>query len=297
MVQCKRRHVLVETTGQIKRLFGTIIEKQNFQNEVQDLEACTSSMVYVEFKRTMLQSMALVARTVDECRPDDDAKVRLGDLSRWLSNSSDIHSEEAAKLTMKVVGAIQDKFQGSTPTAEEVVIYLRGEIRKMAIYWFFEFDGEFIRNNPERYFDLTNCPIATDDVIPGFNFNGRLSCRRGAKECKIGTLLRNNWAIVQSILEAFERLSVRSKERDQGAIDGITLARHLVFGKGSPPLYSLGQKCCWKLGDIIIGLECPDECQYIHSYDCHFGVISSSLKKTMIPVKLGRQVRRRSRTI
>lgn len=284
--------IFVETSTQIPRLFGTQSEKSHIYEHLQGYQPCTSSMVYVEFKRTMLQTMALVAKTIAEaeCAPDKEAIVRLGEISRWASNKPNVRGERKAKLVLKVIGAIIDwvedyhKFYGRSPTIEAVKDYLLREIEKMANYWFFEFDGKFIKDKPERYINLTNCHWANDDIIPGISLHGPMSCKRDARECNTRTMLHNQWAIVESISNAFQACPDKSPKRDQTAIEGVVRAQRIIHQKASSNSASLGERCCWKLGDIIIGLECPDWCEYIHSYDHHFETICNVLGKTQVPV-------------
>ena len=272
----------IDTSTQIHRLFGTKIVRDKLDGELLQYQPSTSSMAYIEFKGTMLQAMASVVRTLKECELHQDAKVRLGDLVRRLSEDPKTTTHAQAKRVMKVAATLIDRFTRYIPTAAEVETYIVGEIEKMALYRFFEFGGEFIRFNEKRYINLTQCPLAHDDVIPGLNLFQRMSCRRDAKVCQVRSLLRNNLDIVETIANAFEFLPRRSKVRDENALVGIDLVRELLEKTESSDSKSLGEKCCWALADIIICLECPKECQHIHSSDNHFVAICQALGKTSV---------------
>ena len=283
MTNYNKGNIFVETPCQIRRLYGLPDERERIDLLLSNYDCYTSSMVYIEFKRIILETISLVLDSILEAKPDKNAKVRLATISNMLANEVKIRGERMAKRALIIVGVIQQRFEyyDDDPTVEEVTQYLKSEIRRVALHWFFVFSGEFIRDG-QQYIDVISCPLATDDFLPGINITRRLSCRRNSKECNVRTLLRHRWLEVIKIRDAFKTYPKGCKNRNDDLIECVRKVNHLLK-KPANDNNSIGEKICWKLGDVIIGLQCPNSVSKICSLDRHFDVICPVLGKERLP--------------
>jgi hypothetical protein len=276
--------VFVETTAQIMRLFGTQEIRNRMGAYLRGKRVWTSATVYMEFVRTMIRAFWVVKGTLEECEPDHDALIRLGDIDRWLSDSNLVHSERQARLLFKVTAALKDNFPDEDDykvSCRQVTDYLDRQIETLLnrLFFLFEYgESQVDLRAAERFINLTNCGLM--ERLGADQSVERLSCNSKREVCSTHQLIFSRKDELESVKTAFA--ACEDERRDGAALEALEKIWREILEEGKVEK-SLGEKICWKLGDVFIGMECPHEAHLL-TKDKHFSIICPALKKVLLPI-------------
>lgn len=271
----------LETSAQIARLCGTSVVRNRAEKVFGGANVYTSTTVYLEFLRTVIWAFQITRRTIDECQPDRDAVARLDEIDSWLSETTFAHSERQVRLLLKVTSALKARFGGEPETrCGEVIDYINDRIYKLGQVRFFFLGGVDIRKSG-RFIDITGCELVHDILQTGILPQKRLSCNRMSRHCSVRTLLRLKEKDVLKVGGAFAACT--DARKDTKAVDAIDRVMDRIQRESNNDSSALGENDCWRLGDVIIGLECP-KTAWLVSNDKHFEIICPALAKGLLPI-------------
>lgn len=281
------QEVFVETTSQILRLCGDSRQKEKIESFLStSTTVYTSSTVYLEFLRTIVWAFQIVRRTIAESEPCQDALIRLADIDRWLSETTFAHSERQVRSLFKVTSALKEKYgQEYKITCGEVIEYIDGVINRLIKKWFFVFGTGSMKADIRQtggFINLTNCELVEQAIKLDIPSRARLSCSAKDQSCSIYKLLAERKIDIQKVKVAFDLCTDDRKDKD--ALEALDKVIDKVGTSFQKKATALGQRICWKLGDVIIGLECPAGAKLLSS-DKHFSVICPALGEKLLPLK------------
>ena len=256
--------IFVETTIHIERLFGDATRQAQIERNLKDAVFSTSSYVYMEFRRTMLQAMSYVLSVVLKMRQEGQKNIDLVSLLRCLSAGTAIRfSLRIFQRVMLVYGYLLDHFSTFIVPAAMLIDYLEYNRDSIIPARFFE--------SIDEYINQTNCDLVHPSQPIGDYLHRRLSCNARRARCALVSFLQKHQAELQTLEQAFA-----AAPPDQ--VNPRTLAALKKINADINK--ALGQRNCWHLGDVIMALEAPDDAK-IYTTDRHFDLICSVLGKQL----------------
>ena len=256
--------IFVETTIHIERLFSDAARQAQIEGNLEDAVFSTSSYVYMEFRRTMLQAMSYVLSMVLKMRQEGQKDINLVSLLRRLSAGTAIHfSVRTFQRVMLIYSYLLDHFSTLIVPTVILIDYLEYNLNITIPERFFE--------SIDEYINYTNCDLVRHGVPVGDYLHRRLSCNARRANCTLVSFLQQHQAELQKLELA---LAAAAPEK----VNPRTLAALKKINVDI--LKALGQRTCWHLGDVIIALEAPDDA-FLYTTDEHFGLICSVLGKQL----------------
>lgn len=256
--------IFVETTIHIERLFGEAARQAQIEKNLKDAVFSTSSYVYMEFRRTMLQAMSYVLSVVRQMHQEGQKDINLVSLLRRLSAGTAIHfSVRTFQRVMLIYSYLLEHFSTLIVPAAILIDYLEYN-RDITI-------PERFFDSIDEYIDKTNCDLVRPSVPVGDYLHRRLSCNARRAKCSLVSFLQQHQAELHQLEQALAAAPPQKvNPRTLAALKKINVDINKA----------LGQRNCWHLGDVIIALEAPDDAK-IYTTDGHFGLICSTLGKQL----------------
>jgi hypothetical protein len=256
--------VFLETTIQVRRFLESREKRSEIRANLLGKEVCTSSYVFMEFQRTLLQDLNFVRSVVASDRTTSvDGRVSLSRLMAEVRHPRPDHRKRAVDRSLMVIERILEIFKETRIKKLRLLDYLDGQIRKLH-KGFYEVDltlegGEILR---VVCTDLTECTLAR---------NGKCQCRREEAECQLPAFFAQHTGVIDRVRQAFEEAAQRSRGESRkpamaSAVERVVSEQPVDWQKAK------GQQNCWPIGDTIIALEAPADAA-IYTTDHHFEVI------------------------
>jgi hypothetical protein len=259
-----RKKIFVETTIHIERLFSDAERQAKISKNLKDAVFSTSSYVYMEFRRTMLQAISYVLSVARQMLKEGQKNIDLVSLLRRLSAGTAISfSLRNFQRVMLIYSYLLDHFSTFIVPAAILIDYLEYNRDITIPERFFESIDEYINH--------TNCDLVRHSVPVGDYLHRRLSCNARSANCALVSFLQQHQAELHQLELA---LAAAAPEK----VNPRTLAALKKINVDI--LKALGQRTCWHLGDVIIALEAPDDAK-IYTTDGHFDLICSVLGKQL----------------
>ena len=259
-----RKKIFVETTIHIERLFSDAERQAKISKNLKDAVFSTSSYVYMEFRRTMLQAISYVLSVARQMLKEGQKNIDLVSLLRRLSAGTAISfSLRNFQRVMLIYSYLLDHFSTFIVPAAILIDYLEYNRDITIPERFFESIDEYINH--------TNCDLVSPGAPVGDYLHSRLSCNARKAKCALVSFLQQHQAELHQLELA---LAAAAPEK----VNPRTLAALKKINVDI--LKALGQRTCWHLGDVIIALEAPDDA-FLYTTDGHFDLICSVLGKQL----------------
>ncbi|MEM7536498.1 MAG: hypothetical protein AAF639_30215 [Chloroflexota bacterium] len=270
--------IFLDTTIQIDRLLQTADVQANIQQNLTNKRIYTSSTVYMEFKRTILQDIRYVHALVErKCAIRPVQTVLLSDIDRWLAGGEGNFSIRSRDRCKFVTATIKDAIPQNSVHKNRLFTFLQ-TMRFNLEMDFFSVDlgdnGYFDISEEDTYIDIAGCVLSRPEYPSGDILNTRLSCSAATTACKLDQFLTQHADELQAIHRRLSTLP--AQQRDQRAFNVLTD----VLANGYRR--ALGERSCWALGDIVIALESPNNAAIYTTNEKHFSPLCEALSKQLI---------------
>lgn len=256
------RKFFLETSIQIERIWASLKRREQIRDILEGATVFTSSYVFMEFKRAVLQAVAHVLTLVRQMQRDGEDVIDLSELTRKVALGRGIRfSVRTIQRVILVLSHILETFPTPSVESDVLIDYLELQLAWRLKGLFFESVSEYITH--------TDCDLVCPDFPVGDYVQSRLSCNAKTATCALVSFLSR----YQEELRALEGvLAVASpNEINQRT---LTALKRINANMAK----ALGEQTCWSLGDVIIALEVPEDA-HIYTTDRHFDLICSVLGK------------------
>jgi hypothetical protein len=279
------RNIFIETSISIERILGRRARpdprdpvkrgKEQIQATLKGAKVSTSSYVWMEFRRTVLQAkeinkflivsydgtflldnpltpfgkgerkvwMAYLLTIIRQMQQEGETDIFFSELMKRVATGAAIgYSQRVIQRVLLAYGYILETFPRSPVRATTLIDYLEFNIEHVIPARFFQGIDEFITN--------TDCDLVRPNVPVGDYFQSRLSCNAVTAQCSIVDFLASH----QEKLLALEHTMAQANLL---RINPNTLKALRRVNKD--PTKVKGERTCWALSDVIIALEAPVE--------------------------------------
>ncbi|MEM7538733.1 MAG: hypothetical protein AAF639_41610 [Chloroflexota bacterium] len=271
-----QQSLFLDSTIQLERLLYTAAHRQRIQRNLQDKRIYTSSTVYMEFKRGILQDIHYLQALINRYAPDSAELVRLSDIDRWLAIGEGNFSSRSRDRCKLVTAELKDEFDEPHVQQMELVVFLE-EFSLLLDDYFFDVelaDGTYFDIHAQgTYIDEAGCVLSQRDFPPGDILHHRLSCRASGTECTLDQFLARHERELDAIYHRL--LAMSQNQRDEKAFTALKRVMEGGFQQ------ALGQRNCWALGDVIIALETPQDAMIYTTNTKHFAPLCAALGKQL----------------
>jgi len=223
--------LFLETTIQIQKDFGTKERRRNIKKELQGKQLLTSTYVMMEYIRTIVADAVYLYVKLKETEDIGEALIHLSELRQY--------EHRRATRCYAILGRLIDRCG-----IDQDVILTRLETF-LEWQWYDLFSYEI-----KEIIDETECMLAKRGVQSQEQvYRVNLLCRREFKQCQLTEFLNSKRDSLITIREEMynkeDNQQIRIYELINEVLADITKAQ--------------GRNNCWKLGDVIITLEVPDD--------------------------------------
>jgi hypothetical protein len=125
----------------------------------------------------------------------------------------------------------------------------------------------------DEYFTGTACDLVKSGAEIGDYVHSRLSCNGRTAQCQLVAFLQSHIEELRAVEAAWA-----STPPEQVDAEALAALRKVLEN----PQAALGERTCWRLGDLIIALEAPEDAA-IYTTDGHFKVLCEALGKELFP--------------
>lgn len=257
------RPLFVETTAHVDRALGAPEVRRELEQLLAAHEGWSSRYVLMEFRRTAVHALE-VARRLAALAPDDHTMFSWmlraidrghGGQGRLLSPRERGRSRAAVYMAMEKLGC--------TPAVRAVVVGLLSATIQLVetLAW----------AGIKRVVDETDCDLVRPERLQGQRWP--LSCNVRLAQCRQSIFLDHHRPELAAVLAECQA----DREFDDAKM--LEVLRAVV---SAVPLKATGQRRCWALGDLIIGLEAHSAGQLLSSNGKHYGPICRALGVTLV---------------
>lgn len=266
--------VLLDTTVQLWRIAYGPEESQRFHAELADKEeVLTTSFVFRELLNTLVADLEYVYLQASEIlHPDDDGRIGLDRLSRFLATGKGNYSTRSARRLHLVIASLLESFAETRVPKGKILTRLE----RTAARWIRDF---FRHPGPDGEERPVTCLTALDDdpgelerLRQGRPFPERPTFPKAA-----AGFLEDNRPRVENV-EAEMRKATKARGRDD------KLLQALGWLKGKSGEFEFSDKLRryklwnWRLGDLLIALETSDGVA-IYSTDRAFRILCPAVAR------------------
>jgi hypothetical protein len=116
--------LMLETTIQLFRVIGDNTDRERIEGELKQRNLCTSSFVFREFLRTIINDLIFVHKRVQEMTEEADGKIALSKISIMMGKGSGNFSFRSAQRLHYITATILDGFDRTRVPRQRVLDYL-----------------------------------------------------------------------------------------------------------------------------------------------------------------------------
>jgi len=174
--------MFIETTIQIRRLLNRRM-KQLINEKMKDKDCVTSSYVWMEFKRTILQDIECLFHIIDS-KAVDQVNIYDTDILEWIMETSVRFSKRTLERILMLYVAVRRNLSTFEFEKSEILSYLKiicSHLKKE----FFVSPNSMHLKRKFTYVDKTGCRLASSHVRPGNLIERRMSCGGSTARCKL----------------------------------------------------------------------------------------------------------------
>ena len=270
--------IFLDTTIQVDRLLQTADIQANIQQNLIDKRIYTSSTVYMELKRTVLQDIRYVHALVErKCAASSTPTVLLSDIDRWLASGQGNFSVRSRDRCKFVTATIKDAFPQKNVHKDHLFAFLQTLVFDLEMEFFaidLGHDSYFDIRAENAYIDIAGCVLSQPKHPPGDILNTRLSCAAATTTCKLDHFFAQHADELHAIHHILSALP--TQQRDTKAFNVLTDVLTNGYHR------ALGERSCWALGDIVIALESPYDAAIYTTNERHFRLLCQALGKQLV---------------
>jgi predicted nucleic acid-binding protein len=231
-----REKIFLETSIHIERLFSSKQRREQIQRRLSGATLYTSSYVWMEFRRSVLQTYAYLASIVRGILNEGTKQIEIHELIRRLSAAPSIRFiPRAIQRLLLILSSLLEAFPGRVVHTEKLIDYFEYNITHLGPDGFFLDIDEFINE--------TSCDLVRPGVEIGDYVHKRLSCNAAKASCALVPFLEAHRAELLTL----EKVLVAAPPEKK---DSQTLAA--LRKVNADVTKAKGERTCWALGDIII---------------------------------------------
>jgi hypothetical protein len=245
--------VFLDTSVQITRVLGTVAKRQRIDHVLaNEIVACTTAYVYMEYQRTLVADFAHVHRVLQQ-------QGNWGDAIAEVASGARLFRPRALVRVNRILGETLNR---SHLDVEKGLLLLSTylEYRLQTLFWQYVTPVD----------DTIGCDLLTTGVLqqPDESYQVAATCRKETAACQLPAFLYEQRAKLQAITAY---LAVHPNViKDQLRVE------QLLRSVQQEPRNALGQTSCWSLGDVIILLHVPSDCM-VWSLDPDFAPLATAL--------------------
>jgi predicted nucleic acid-binding protein len=185
VVTKQREKIFLETSIHIERLFSNKQRRQQIQQRLNGATLYTSSYVWMEFRRSVLQTYAYLASIVRGILNEGTKHIEIHELIRRLSAAPSIRFiPRAIQRLLLILSSLLEAFPGRVIHAEKLIDHLEYHIAHLGPDGFFLDIDEFINE--------TSCDLANSSVEIGDYVHTRFSCNAAKASCALVPFLEGS---------------------------------------------------------------------------------------------------------
>lgn len=170
--------IFIETSIQIERILGRRARKEHIRATLERAKVSTSSYVWMEFRRTVLQAMSYLLTIIRKMQQEGETDIAFSELMKRIAAGTAIrYSRRVLQRVLLAYGYILETFLHSPVCATTLIDYLEFNIEHEIPARFFQGIDEFIKN--------TNCDLARPNSPVGDYIQSRLSCNAVSAQCSL----------------------------------------------------------------------------------------------------------------
>lgn len=254
--------VFLETTIQIDRFLESPERRTEIRKNLVGKELCTSTYVWMEFRRTLLKDLFYVHSTVDSERSTTaDRMLSLDRLLREMLQRRGEHTGRRIDRSCKIIAWIMETFQHTRIKKSKILEFLSAQLDELPEE-FYEVEpmeeGEILEVHCSN---LTNCTLV---------LTGKYYCRREEACCQLPSILAEHADVLDKVRQVFDPAAGASTAKHRQPKTAEAAKR--VMKEPVDWHLAKGQENCWPLGDTIIALESPADAA-LYTTDHHYDVI------------------------
>jgi hypothetical protein len=266
MITNSPRRLFLETTVQVERVLGDATRRRELAAWLGDVPLVTSSFVWMEFSRTVLQAVAYVRHIIGILRQEGRSTISFSDLARRLSETKTLHFMPRAQQRMwRVYALLMEEFQ----TTHVDSLLLLAAVERM-MEW--ELPRRFYEG-VEEVILRPDCDLVKPDAAFGDYVRRRMSCNATTARCDLVALLSAHRDDLRNLENAMQNAPPEIVDPSLLAALGRVM---------DEPSRALGERTCWLLGDVIIALTVPDDAS-VCTTDRLFGLLCQTLGRPLFP--------------
>jgi hypothetical protein len=217
----------------------------------------------MEYRRTVLQDVRLLVCLAQDLERHGQATLSLGQLMREVGLTPSGVSARVLRRTLMLLGTLSEKLGHQplpTPKLCRRLLLQEAWLQHEAF-----FDGI------DEYLHTTDCDLLKPGCVVGDHVSSRLSCNAATARCQLVALLPAHQDELRAVEAAWT-----SAPPEPVDTEALTALRRVLEN----PRAALGERTCWRLGDLIIALEVPEDAA-IYTTDGHFGILCKALGKEL----------------
>jgi len=251
--------MFIETSIQIKRLLSREWMPL-VNNQLIDQECVTSTYVWMEFKRTILQDMECLSHIV-KSKTVEQVPVHNVEVLEWIVQAGQQFSKRRVDRILTIYSAIMRNLCAFQVERNELLGYL-AVIRRSVTEGFFRSPSRTGTGKTVSCVNETACDLASTNVEPENLLTKRMSCRGTEACCKLATFCQGKSSALKEMVQR-----LRSALYDPGVSQNdrgiyakiISVYDGLIDDSGQCDFQKLlGEKKCWRFGDVIIAIEASE---------------------------------------
>ncbi|MBU1662545.1 MAG: hypothetical protein KKD28_13850 [Chloroflexi bacterium] len=250
--------VFIETTVQIDRVLGGDETKATIEARLLNQNVITSTYVLMEFNRTVMDDFIAIHAAVS-------AERRLGDALLRLHQSDRRFRPRSLDRCLRIWGLLLNQLEEEPFSREKLLEILEICIEQLLPQRFMAGVGQLL--------DATDCDLPKDN--PHFEedrYHLRATCRKETARCRLPDFLHEN----HTVLETLQSRLLKSSEPE------LQLVGKTIAAVKDDWQIARGQKNCWRMGDLIIVLETPQDAAIYTTNHKHFKPLCAAIGKQLL---------------
>ena len=269
----------------MERVAGDLARRNEIDNELVDLDLCTTTFVIREFLRTIVCDLEYIHAGVLAVGPEPGGAFSFQKLHEWLAEPSQANfSRRAFQRLNRVVAAIHREFPRGVGADHDIVLEF---LQELAEIWL----RDLVRMGLRRLRILTELDAHAGELAQWIETN-RPFPSSPPFPSQASTVLAGRADDVDRVLAALEveksalvdrNLRKALRQYRSGKVTAFDFSRLKQRQSGD-----------WRLGDLLIALEAPEGSQ-IYTCDHHFDLLCRVLGTTRFTGVASRRKRTRFR--
>ncbi|NQT06927.1 MAG: hypothetical protein HQ575_05235 [Candidatus Omnitrophica bacterium] len=263
----KVERIFLETSIQIFRRFGPDKLKKELNKVIANYRLVISStFARMEFTHSFLRDMIYLYSLTLRLN-------NFGEIVHWLTKLPPQAKRKVNRVLQCIAsfywekeGRVTDR--ANVDTLEKLQLWLPHAIDEAWLWFEYSLDGLTDETGCDKG---SNAPEREGDAYKPFG-----TCKKPNKKCKIDEFFKKHRTELENILKELKGIPDEKKEPE------LTKMAKIIEKALAYPENMLDSKYCWKCGDAILSIECPQETYLYTSNTKHFSHLLTSIGKKLI---------------